>query len=423
MFSFFKFKRFYLVMFMSCALLAEFAILYYFLILVPKKAPIKSPTEYLMEVEKDEIPRFTYSDDDFEELKKAFEREEEFLSRKIAYGRKLPFGEQELPASLIKESAQLLLETLQEAKTQKELNRLVRERFTIYQAVGEEGEGKVLFTGYYSPICEGSLDKHGPFRYALYLKPDDLKVANLAEFSPALEGERIIYRIDPSRGEIVPYWSREDIAKAEVLEGQNLEFVYLKDRIDRFYLMIEGSGKITLEDGRTFWVRYSATNGRPYTSLGRLLAKEGKIPEGKLSLRSIREYFQAHPEEVDQYLSQNECFIFFAKDEKKKGAIGAAGAELTPERSIAMDKRIFPLGALAYIEYPEPELNREGEVVGIEKSARFVFCQDTGGVIKGPGRADIYFGEGKRALDKAGHLKGQGKLYFLVIKGSKLLLR
>jgi len=418
MFSFSKSKRFFLVVLVSCALLAEFLILYFFLILVPKRAPIKPPKEYLMEVEKDKIPEFIYSDKDFEELKKAFNREEEFLSRKIAYERKLPFGEQELPASLIKESAQLLLQTFQEAKTQKELNRLIRKRFTIYHAAGERGEGEVLFTGYYSPIYEGSLKEHGPFRYPLYSKAKDLKLANLGEFNSALEGDRIVYRIDPSKEEIVPYWSREDIVESKVLEGQNLEFVYLKDRIDRFYLMIEGSGKITLEDGKTFWARYSATNGRPYTSLGRLLAKEGKLPEDKLSLKSIRDYFQRHPEEMDQYLNQNESFIFFTKDEENQGAIGAAGAVLTPERLIAIDTKIFPVGAPAYIEHPEPEINREGEVVGIETIARFVFCQDTGGVIKGPGRADIYFGEGEKALAKAGHLKGTGKLYFLIKKGS-----
>ena len=103
-----------------------------------------------------------YSDKDFEELKKAFNREKEFLSRKIAYERKLPFGEKKLPASLIKESAELILQTLQEAKTQEELNRLIRKRFTIYQAAGEKGEGKVLFTGYYSPVYEGSLKNMAP---------------------------------------------------------------------------------------------------------------------------------------------------------------------------------------------------------------------------------------------------------------------
>jgi membrane-bound lytic murein transglycosylase A len=418
MFSFFKSKRFFLIVLLSCALLVEFTILYYFLILVPKKPPIKPPQKYLIEVQKDKIPQFIYSDKDFEELEKTFHREGEFLSQKILYKRKLAFGEKKLPASLIKESAQLLLETFQEAKIEEELNRLIRKRFTIHQAAGVEGEGEVLFTGYYSPVYEGSLKKQGPFRYPLYSKPKDLKAANLGEFNPALEGEKIVYRIDSSSGEIVPYWTRENIIKGKVLEGQNLEFVYLKDRIDRFYLMIQGSGKIVLEDGKSFWVRYSATNGRPYTSLGRLLAKEGEIPKDRLSMRSIRQYFQRHSQKMDKYLNQNERFIFLTKDEKKKGAIGAAGAELTPQRSIAIDKTVFPLGALAYIEYPEPEINREGEVVGIERTARFVFCQDTGGVIKGPGRVDIYFGEGKGALAKAGHLKGKGKLYFLIKKGS-----
>ena len=416
MFPFFKSKRFFLVVLLSSALLVEVAILYYFLILVPKRLPIKPPEKYLMEVQEDKVPQFIYFDKDFEELKKAFHREEEFLSRKIAYERKLAFGEKKLSASLIKESAQLLLQTLQEAKTEEELNRLVRKRFVIYQAAGEKGEGKVLFTGYYSPIYEGSLKKHGPFRYPLYLKPKDLKVANLGKFNPALEGKRIVYRIDSSSEDIVPYWTRGDIVKEKALEGQNLEFVYLKNRIDRFDLMIQGSGKIILEDGKSFWARYSATNDRPYTSLGRLLAREGKLPKDKLSMQSIRQYFQRHPEEMDKYLNQNERFIFFTKDNETGGAIGAAGAELTPKRSIAIDKKIFPLGALAYIEYPEPEINREGKVVGIERRARFVFCQDTGGVIKGPGRVDIYFGEGKRALAKAGYLKGTGKLYFLIKK-------
>jgi len=412
--SFLKSNRIFLVALLSFFLLAEVAILYYFLILAPKRPPVRP--EYLIKVQEDRIPEFIFSDEDFEELEKAFYRQEKFLSQKIAYDRKLPFGEKRLPASLIKESACLLLQTLREAKTNKELNRLIRERFTIYQAAGERGEGKVLFTGYYSPVYEGSLKKQGPFKYPLYLKPEDLKVANLGEFNPALEGERIVYRIDPSREEIVPYWSREDIVQSKILEGQNLEFVYLKSRMDRFYLMIEGSGKIILEDGGSFWVRYSATNGRPYTSVGMLLVKDGKIPKDKLSLNSIREYFQRHPEEMERYLNRNERFTFFFKDEEKEGAIGAAGCELTPGRSIAIDKTIFPLGAPAYIEYQEPQINRKGEFMGIKKITRFVFCQDAGGVIKGPGRVDIYFGVGKKAQVKAERIKDKGKLYFLIKK-------
>ena len=245
-----------------------------------------------------------------------------------------------------------------------------------------------------------------------------MKVAYLGKFDPSLEGEKIFYRIDSSRGEIVPYWSRKDIVQGGVLKGRGLEFVYLKNRIDRFYLMVQGSGKIVLDNGKTIWVRYAAKNGRPYTSLGRLLVKDGKIPEDKVSIQSIRKYFQKHPHLMDKYLLQNEAFVFFAKGEEKGGAVGAAGCELTPEVSIAVDKRIFPLGAPAYIQYPEPEIDSEGVLVGTRKKARFVFCQDTGGVIRGPGRADIYFGEGEKALRKAGHLKHIGKLYFLIKKES-----
>ncbi len=245
-----------------------------------------------------------------------------------------------------------------------------------------------------------------------------MKAADLEKFDPSLDGEKIFYRIDLSRGEIVPYWSRKEIVQGNVLKGKGLELVYLKNRVDRFYLMVQGSGKITLDNRETFWARYAAKNGRPYTSLGRLLIEEGKIPEDRISLHSIREYFQEHPHLMDEYLFQNEAFVFFAKAQGKGAAVGAAGCQLIPDVSIAVDKRIFPLGTCAYIQYPEPEIDSQGVLVGTKKRSRFVFCQDTGGVIRGPGRADIYFGEGEKALQKAGYLKDIGKLYFLIKKGS-----
>ncbi|MEA1964721.1 MAG: MltA domain-containing protein [Candidatus Aerophobetes bacterium] len=419
----FKSKRFFLITLVGCGLAAEFVILYYFLILVPKKLrvkpPVKPPKKYLVEVREDKIPHFTLlKKDNLEKFKKAFKREEGYLFKKITHERKFPFGRGKLPPSVIKQSAKLLLKTFREAETEEELNRLIKKRFLVYQAIGRKGEGKVLFTGYYTPLYEGSLRKHGPYKHPLYLEPKDLKAAKLEKFDPSLEGEKIFYRIDSSKKEIVPYWSRKDIVEDKVLKGKDLEFVYLKNRIDRFYLMVQGSGKIVLDDGRTFWARYSAKNGRPYTSLGKLLIEEGKIPKDKISIQSIKEYFRHHPHLIDNYLLQNKSFIFFAKSEGKGGAVGAAGCELTPEASIAVDKSIFPLGAIAYIEYPEPEVDKEGVLVGTKKRTRFVFCQDTGGVIKGPGKADIYFGEGGKALAKGGHLKDIGRLYFLIKKGS-----
>jgi len=387
------------------ALVAEVLILFYYF--KPRVRYPPSAVPVLFEVKGKEAPLFSLPpDEEIERLKLAFKREKEFISRSIRKDEKFPFGDGKISASQIKESAELLLGIMEKAKSQKEFNRLIQENFFIFKARGEDSAGKVLFTGYYTPVVEGSFEKKGPYRFPLYLKPDDLKVADLGIFDPYLKGEKIFYRIDFSRGEIVPYWSTKEIVEEKVLEGRGLEFIYLKDELDRFVLMLEGSGKVVLESGDTLWVRYAATNGRPYTSVASLVLEEGIFGEN-LSLEKMREYFSRYPEKMRQYLLRNERFIFFSPDKSKSGAVGATGVLLTPGISVAVDRRIFPLGALAYIEYRDKKKGRW--------ERRFVFCQDTGGGIKGPGRADIYFGEGKIAQENAA-IKEWGCLYFLVKK-------
>jgi len=410
--SIFRSKVSFLVVFIACSLVAEVGILYYFLVWIPKRPPEPPFLRYLIQVEGDEIPSFTPVD--LASLKKAFEREKEFLSQKISSNQKLPFGRQRVGAELIKESAELFFEILGEARDAKELNRLIRKCFNIYLAYGQKGQGRVLFTGYYSPVHKASLSKHADYRYPLYLEPSDLKVAELGEFDPQLTGEKIVYRIDKKREEIVPYYTRRHIVQEKVLEGKGLELVYLRSKIDRFYFMIEGSGKIVLEDGRSFWANYAASNGRPYTSLGKLLREDGKLSAGELTLQGIKEYFSHHPHEIDRYLNQNQRFIFHREEED--GPYGATGIKLTPLRSLAVDKSIFPLGALAYIEYRAPRLNKVGNVEGEAEYSHFVFCQDSGIAIKGPGRADVYFGEGDQALKRVERTKSLGRLYFLIKK-------
>jgi membrane-bound lytic murein transglycosylase A len=412
--SIFRSKVSFLVVFIACSLVAEVGILYYFLIWIPKRLPEPPFLSYLIQVEGDEIPSFTSVD--LASLKKAFEREKEFLSQKISSNQKLPFGQQRMGAELIKESAELFFKILGEAGDAKELNRLIRKHFNIYLAFGQKSQGRVLFTGYYSPVCMASLSKHADYRYPLYLEPSDLKVAELGEFNPQLEGEKIVYRIDKKREEIIPYYTRRHIVQEKVLEGKGLELVYLRSKIDRFYLMIEGSGKVVLEDGRSFWANYAVSNGRPYTSLGKLLREDGKLSAGELTLQGIKEYFAHHPHEIDHYLNQNQRFIFHREEED--GPYGATGIKLTPLRSLAVDKSIFPLGALAYIEYQGPRLNKVGNVEGEVKYSHFVFCQDSGIAIKSPGRADLYFGEGDQALKRVERTKSLGRLYFLIKKAT-----
>ncbi len=89
---------------------------------------------------------------------------------------------------------------------------------------------------------------------------------------------------------------------------------------------------------------------------------------------------------------------------------------LTPGRSIALDSRIFPKGALGFIVCQKPSINDDGEIVGWTKFSRFVVNQDTGGAIKGAGRADIFWGSGPYAELTAGHLRQEGDLYLLIKK-------
>ncbi|MFQ6067442.1 MAG: MltA domain-containing protein [bacterium] len=408
----FRSKVSFLVIFITCSLVAEVGILYYFLVWVPKPPPERPPVRYLIRVEEDKIPSFNFQD--AASLKKAYEREKEFLSQKIKSNQEFAFGRQKVGAELIKDSAELFFKILGEAINPKELNRLIRKHFNIYLACGEEDQGRVLFTGYYSPIYKASLRRRSDYQYPLYLKPLDLKVAELGEFDARLEGEKIVYRIDKNRDEIVPYYTRKQIVQEKVLKGKNLELVYLKSKLDRFYLMIEGSGKIMLEDGKSFWANYAANNGRPYTSVGKLLREDGKVSPGELTLQGIKKYFAHHPQEIDHYLNQNQRFIFHRKEED--GPYGAPEIKLTPLRSLAVDKSIFPLGALAYIQYQAPRLNKAGKVEGEAEYSHFVFCQDSGVAIRGPGRADLYFGEGDQVLKRAERTKSWGRLYFLVKK-------
>ncbi len=408
--SIFRSNVSFLVVFIACSLVAEVGILYYFLVWIPKPPPERPFARYLIRIEGDEVPSFICQNT--ASLKKAFEREKEFLSQKIDSHEKFSFSQQRVSAELIKESAELFFKILGEARDPKELNRLIRKCFNIYLASGQKDQGRILFTGYYSPVYKASLSKSADYRYPLYLKPLDLKVAELGEFDPQLKGEKIVYRIDKKREEIIPYYTRKQIVQEKVLEGKGLELVYLKSEIARFNLMIEGSGKIVLEGGQSFWANFAASNGRPYTSLGKLLREDGKLSPGELTLQGIKEYFAHHSQEIDHYLNQNQRFIFHREEED--GPYGVPGIKLTPLRSLAVDKSIFPMGALAYIHYQAPRLNKVGNVEGEAEYSHFVFCQDSGITIKGPGRADLYFGVGDQALKRAERTKSLGRLYFLI---------
>jgi membrane-bound lytic murein transglycosylase A len=244
----------------------------------------------------------------------------------------------------------------------------------------------------------------------LYRRPDELLEARLGEFSPKFGAERVMGRLEGRK--LVPFYSREEIDGDGVLEGKGYGIAWLTDRIDRYFLQIQGSGIVRLEDGTYLRVNYAASSGRPYRSIGKLLIDRGEVDREEMSMQRIRSYLQDHPEKMDEVLFHDPSYTFFRLVEM--GPLGNINVPLTTGRSIATDSRLFPKGALAFIITEKPIIDSRGEITGWKRFSRFVVNQDTGGAIRGPARVDLFWGEGEVAEISAGNMKQKGKLYFLM---------
>ncbi|MBW1916186.1 MAG: MltA domain-containing protein, partial [Deltaproteobacteria bacterium] len=242
--------------------------------------------------------------------------------------------------------------------------------------------------------------------------PDNLIQIDLSLFNKKFKGNTITARIDGNK--VLPFYSRKQIEMEKRLDGRNLQIAWLKDPVDVAFLHIQGSGRISLPDGKMISVGYWASNGRPYKSIGRyLLDKEYMIKE-EMSMQGIRKYLSAHPEIVDEVLNHNPSYVFFRVLEN--GPLGNIRVPLTAGRSVALDYKLFPKGALCFISSEKPVIDGKGEIKDWTKFSRFVMNQDTGGAIKGTGRADLFWGNDQYAELAAGHMQHEGQLYVLIKK-------
>jgi len=328
-----------------------------------------------------------------------------------ALDEKVAIGQLTVTKRRILETLQCVLQIIKK-KGIGSLSREIPRRFLVYQASGLSKRGDVLFTGYYQPVIDARREPDSEYKYPLYKIPQDLQIFDLGKINHKYAGERIGLRVE--KGIIKPYHARKAIDAEMVLAGKGLEVVYLNDFMDRYLLHIQGSGVMRIEKGREIKVRFASSNGFPYVSLGKLLIEDQKIPRDKMSLKAIREFYEDNPLEMQKYLNRNPRYIFF---EEFSGAVnGSEGVALTPGRSIATDKSLFPGGGLAFITCKRPHRNAKGDVVSWSKMHRFVVDQDTGAAIKGPGRVDIFWGTGQEAEETAGGFKEMGELYYLLIK-------
>ena len=275
-------------------------------------------------------------------------------------------------------------------------------------AISADPPTQGLFTGYYEPEVRGAREEGGAYQTGLLAKPSDLISADLGAFSDDLKGKRISGRVQDHT--LVPYWSRADIVSGAIRK-QRLEFLWLDDPIDAFFLEIQGSGRVKLPDGRVVRVTYAGQNGRPYVPIGRVLMDRGEIPREQVSLQSIRAWLTDHPAEAQAVMNQNPSYVFFREltgTRADQGPPGAMGASLTPGRSAAVDRSYIPMGAPLFLDTTDP----------LDGSAwqHLLIAQDTGGAIKGPVRADIFFGWGADAEARAGKMRGQGRAFILLPK-------
>ena len=276
-------------------------------------------------------------------------------------------------------------------------------------AVTNNGRALGLFTGYYEPLLHGSRRRNGKYTVPLYIRPPELVMVDLGDFREELKGQRIAGKVVD--GTLEPYPGRREIDEG-ALAGRKLELVWVNDPVDAFFLHIQGSGRVRLAEGGEMRVGYAAQNGHPYFAIGRDLIERGALKREEVSMQSIRQWLEEHPEEAEEVMQKNASYVFFQAIEGK-GPLGAEGVPLTAGRSLAVDRKYFPLGLPLWLAASLPPA-AEGQPG--RKLRRVMVAQDTGGAIRGPVRGDVFWGHGEEAAELAGKMKHRGRMWVLLPK-------
>jgi membrane-bound lytic murein transglycosylase A len=270
-------------------------------------------------------------------------------------------------------------------------------------ALSNNGAREGLFTGYYEPELRGSLQRSQRYSVPLFGRPDDLVTVDLGAFRDELRGQRIAGRVE--NGALRPYDTRQRIAEG-ALGPRGKPLVWVDDATEAFFLEVQGSGRIVLDDGRVLRVGFAAQNGHPYVPIGRTLIERGALAREDVSMQSIKAWLAAHPGEAAAIRNSNPSYVFFRFLEGD-GPLGSEGVALTPGRSLAVDRAFLPMGVPVFLDADDP-LD-----AGL-RLQRLVMAQDTGGAIRGPVRGDVFWGPGKAAEERAGKMRSTGRAWILL---------
>ena len=279
-----------------------------------------------------------------------------------------------------------------------------------------------LLTGYYEPEMRGSRVRTAKYNVPLYRRPRDLVALNSRARRRAARRAGISGKLTyamRTRNGIAPYLTREQIEKGG-LDGRGLEFLWLADPVDVFFLHIQGSGRIVLPDGSRMRVGFDGKNGYGYSSVGRMLVRNGFLKKSEVTLDSVKAWLRRNPELGRKAMWHNKSFIFFRElsdhHGNDTGPIGAQGVPLVGGRSLAVDRRYYRLGLPIYLSVPG--LRKDGR----RNLRRLMIAQDTGTAIKGARRGDIFWGSGKKAGDIAGRTYHRGEFYVFLPRSKPLAI-
>ncbi len=289
---------------------------------------------------------------------------------------------------------------LEESPDEAAFTAKMKEQFDVYESVGYNDEGIVLFTGYFAGVFNASKTQGGAFQYPLYKRPADLA-------TDPKTGDPL-GRKTPE-GTVVPYYTRAEIENSAMFQGN--ELVWLDDALSAYLVHVNGSAKLRMPDNSEMYIGYNGKTDRPYYGLGRSLVEDGVIPANQLSLPRIRRTYREQPDVVRELMNRNECYVFFTEYPPDKWPSGSLGVRVSTESTLATDKKIYPRGGLVLVDTESVTLTEKRQ-----RFLRFMLDQDTGGAIRAPGRADIFMGIGLTAEILAGGQYAEGRLYYFFLK-------
>lgn len=284
-------------------------------------------------------------------------------------------------------------------------DKAARDYFTTWfrpYEISDDGNTDGLFTGYYEAELHGSLNRHGPYQTAIYARPDDLITVDLGDFKSEWNGKHIVGKVVSNK--LKPYDDRASIVRGS-LNNRAKIMAWVDDPISAFFLAVQGSGRITLDNGGTLRVGYDGTNGHDYVAIGRKLVDSGDLPK-PVTMQGIRTWLSSHPERADDVMNLNPSYVFF-RTLGGDGPIGAEAVVLTPRRSLAVDPAFVGLGTPVWLD------TTDGNNASLQ---RLMIAQDTGGAIKGVVRGDFFWGFGKNAEAMAGTMQSRGRYFVLLPK-------